>query len=78
MKCAFGENPKGCYGQGKKQSPMTRMAVAGLLRELLMRTIRYRDDKGNTWTGRGKQPVWLRDRLASGATLGDFLLTAGA
>ena len=34
MKCAFGENPKGCYGQGKKQSPMTRMAVAGLLREL--------------------------------------------
>ena len=45
MKCAFGENPKGCYGQGKKQSPMTRMAVAGLLRELLMRTIRYRDDK---------------------------------
>lgn len=24
---------------------MTRMAVAGLLRELLMRTIRYRDDK---------------------------------
>lgn len=36
MKCAFGENPKGCYGQGKKQSPMTRMAVAGLLRELLM------------------------------------------
>ena len=45
MKCAFGENPKGCYGQGKKQSPMTRMAVAGLLRELLMRTILYRDDK---------------------------------
>ena len=45
MKCAFGENPKCCYGQGKKQSPMTRMAVAGLLRELLMRTIRYRDDK---------------------------------
>ena len=28
MKCAFGENPKGCYGQGLKKSPMTRMAVA--------------------------------------------------
>jgi DNA-binding protein H-NS len=40
--------------------------------------VRYRDDKGNTWTGRGQQPVWLRARLASGATLGDFLLTAGA
>ena len=45
MKCAFGENPKGCYGQNKKRSPMTRMAVAALLRELLMKTIRYRDDK---------------------------------
>ena len=31
MKCAFGENPKGCYGQGLKKSPMTRMAVAALL-----------------------------------------------
>jgi DNA-binding protein H-NS len=37
--------------------------------------VRYRDDKGHTWTGRGKQPVWLRDALAAGATLGDFLVT---
>ena len=36
MKCAFGENPKGCYGHDKRQSPMTRMAVAALLRELLL------------------------------------------
>ena len=34
MKCAFGENPKGCYGQGLKKSPMTRMAVAALLQAL--------------------------------------------
>ena len=45
MKCAFGENPKGCYGQGLKKSPMTRMAVAALLRELLFKTQCYRDDK---------------------------------
>ena len=37
MKCAFGENPKGCYGHDKRQSPMTRMAVAALLRELTKR-----------------------------------------
>lgn len=36
--------------------------------------VRYRDGAGNTWAGRGKQPVWLRDRLAAGATLGDFLV----
>jgi len=34
MKCAFGENPKRCYGQGLKKSPTTRMATAALLREL--------------------------------------------
>lgn len=51
MKCAFGENPKRCYGQGMKKSPMTRMATAALLRELLFKTVRYAQDKEN-----GKNP----------------------
>ena len=41
MKCAFGENPKRCYGQGSKKAPMTRMGTAALLRELLFKTRRY-------------------------------------
>lgn len=45
MKCAFGENPKRCYGQATKKSPMTRMATAALLRELLFKTQRYLQDK---------------------------------
>ena len=45
MKCAFGENPKRCYGQGMKKSPTTRMATAALLRELLFKTQRYLADK---------------------------------
>ena len=51
MKCAFGENPKRCYGQGSKKSPMTRMATAALLRELLFKTRRYMQDKED-----GKNP----------------------
>lgn len=51
MKCAFGENPKRCYGQGMKKSPMTRMATAALLRELLFKSVRYAQDKEN-----GKNP----------------------
>ena len=51
MKCAFGENPKRCYGQGSKKSPMTRMATAALLRELLFKTKRYLQDKES-----GKNP----------------------
>lgn len=45
MKCAFGENPKRCYGQAGKKAPMTRMGVAALLRELLFKTRRYLEDK---------------------------------
>ncbi len=45
MKCAFGENPKRCYGQGMKKSPMTRMGSAALLREILFKTRRYLEDK---------------------------------
>ena len=45
MKCAFGENPKRVYGQGGKKSPMTRMATAALLRELLFKTQRYLEAK---------------------------------
>ena len=45
MKCAFGENPKRCYGQGLKKSPTTRMATAALLREILFKTQRYMRDK---------------------------------
>ena len=45
MKCAFGENPKGCYG-GAKKSPMTRMATAALLREILFKARNYMNAKG--------------------------------
>ncbi len=51
MKCAFGENPKRCYGQNGKKAPMTRMGTAALLRELLFKTRRYMEDKAS-----GKNP----------------------
>jgi hypothetical protein len=34
--------------------------------------IKYRDKQGNTWAGRGAQPVWLREKLKGGAKLEDF------
>ena len=51
MKCAFGENPKRCYGQGAKKSPMTRMGTAAVLREVLFKAKRYLEDKES-----GKNP----------------------
>jgi DNA-binding protein H-NS len=34
--------------------------------------VKYRDEAGNTWVGRGKRPQWVRDALAAGRTLQDF------
>ena len=41
MKVAFGENPRRVYGQGMKKTPSTRMGVAYVLRNQLMKTKLY-------------------------------------
>lgn len=40
--------------------------------------IKYRDaTTGNTWTGRGPRPRWLREALEVGAVLEDFKVDVG-
>ena len=34
--------------------------------------VKYRDEHGNTWAGRGMKPVWLRERIDAGMSLEDF------
>ena len=41
MKIAFGENAKQVYGQQGKKAPMTRMAIAAMIREMLIKAQRY-------------------------------------
>ena len=42
MKFALGENPKSVYND-RKETPVTRMATAALIREELSKTVEYRD-----------------------------------
>jgi DNA-binding protein H-NS len=35
---------------------------------------RYKDDAGNTWTGRGKQPRWVVAALAAGRSLESLMI----
>ena len=39
---------------------------------------KYADGKGGAWAGIGKRPQWLRDALANGAQLSDFLVQPGS
>ena len=57
MKCAFGENPKRCYGTSK-QMPMTRMATAALLRETIEKAIDYNNRKKAAKKDPAKMPPY--------------------
>ena len=35
---------------------------------------KYKDEAGNSWTGRGSQPKWLKDAVAAGKTVDQFLV----
>lgn len=37
------------------------------------RPVKYRDDKGHTWTGVGQRPRWVVAALLAGHTLEEFL-----
>ncbi|MGZ6550874.1 MAG: amidohydrolase, partial [Tumebacillaceae bacterium] len=41
LKIAFGENPKRVYGQGRNKMPVTRMGIAAILRENLIKAQEY-------------------------------------
>jgi DNA-binding protein H-NS len=57
-----GRPPKTQGASVAKKTKKTRGTVA----------IKYRDDKGNTWTGRGKTPRWLVEAEKSGKSRETF------
>lgn len=36
------------------------------------RPVKYRDDKGNAWTGVGQRPRWLRSAIVAGYAIESF------
>ncbi len=55
MKMALGENPKRVYGEGKSKAPATRMAIAALLRDALVKAQNYMN-KWDQAESEGKKP----------------------
>jgi|KBSSwiStaDraftv2_1062776.scaffolds.fasta_scaffold501269_2 DNA-binding protein H-NS len=53
-------------GRGAKASPLIGRSVAP----------KYRDDKGNAWTGRGRVPLWLVAAEKAGRKRESFLIGA--
>ncbi len=64
LKAAFGENPKRAHGRDQKKSPITRMAIAGLLRETLVRTRTYLEKRAQPSADRPAEPDLKLDAVA--------------
>ena len=56
-------------------SPLTELLA---LRAVEQKAVRFRNPEQQlqTWTGRGRRPKWLKEKLASGGSLDDYR-TAG-
>ena len=54
---------------GKATGPGRKKAATDGTRKA---AVKYRDASGNTWSGRGLQPRWLKEALAKGKSLSDF------
>lgn len=51
--------------------PAARRAGAGV-----KLPAKYRDQNGNSWSGRGVTPIWMRKALEAGASIDDFRVPA--
>jgi len=56
---------------GRKQG-VRKVRAKGAAKAKATRAVRFRDETGNVWVGRGPRPKWLRDALAAGKRLEDF------
>ena len=63
LKFALGENPTGVYGEGRDQVPDTRMGVAQVIRNAMVRAQRYSDAKDAYENGERERPPEHSERL---------------
>jgi DNA-binding protein H-NS len=62
----FGAKAKGPKKAAAKKKPGRKAATKAPA------VVKFRNDSGGTWGGRGKRPQWLRDAINSGKSLADF------
>ena len=65
----FGGRTAKAAGKAASAPAKRRGRKAGAKAEAV---VKFRNESGGTWGGRGKRPQWLRDALLAGKTLTDF------
>lgn len=62
----------GLSGSGKAQRTVRGAAAKAGKPKGAVSVVKYRDEAGHTWSGKGPRPGWLKAALASGKTLADL------
>jgi len=57
--------------------PSAEKKVKGVKKPSHKVAVKYRDENGNTWTGRGKTPRWMIDAEKAGSKREEYLIKAG-
>ena len=55
-------------------NPSAKKRVTGVKKPAQKVAVKYRDENGNTWTGRGKTPRWMVDAEKAGNKREKYLL----
>lgn len=61
-------------GRKAAEKPARKVAVKRAKGAVSSVKPKYRDEAGNTWSGRGRQPRWLAAAVAAGKKAEDFLI----
>ena len=71
----YGLKPRDLFGQKAASAPKRRKVKSGGKKAGARKTvsaIKFRDDAGNAWTGRGRRPNWYLKAIAGGKTPDDL------
>jgi len=68
----YGITPQEIFGtHGKRGRPPGKSAAAT---KKALPAVKYRDERGNAWSGRGPRPRWFKAALEAGKSADDFLV----
>lgn len=65
---AYELTPADLFGSGRVAAKVAKPGKVSKTKARNGATVKFRDDKGNTWIGRGKRPDWFKTALKAGKT----------
>jgi DNA-binding protein H-NS len=70
----YGLTPEEVFGTGPAKRGRKLGAVPKRVAKSDLPAVKYRDEAGNAWSGRGPRPGWFKAAIESGKNIDDYLV----